>query len=229
MKDVRERVAEIREKTSEACRKAGRSCDAVKILAAGKKRTPEEIDSVFQAGIGVIGENRVQEAGQKIPLCSSGVEWHMIGHLQGNKVREAVRLFSMIHSVDSLKLLRAIDRICGESGRTVSVCLEVNVAGESSKFGLAPGDVPAILEDSSNLVNVDLSGYMTVPPYSQDPEDSRRYFSRLRELGDRWADDTGIALEELSMGMSGDYEVAVEEGATWIRPGTALFGPRRAK
>jgi pyridoxal phosphate enzyme (YggS family) len=174
----------------------------------------------------VFGENRVQEARQKIPQCPGHLEWHMVGHLQTNKVSHAVRLFSMIHSVDSPRLLEAVDRACETAGRVLPVCLEVNVSGERSKFGLKPGEVPAVLERSTRLLNVDVVGLMTIPPFTEDPGDARPFFRRLREQRDVWRAQSGFSLDQLSMGMSHDFEVAIEEGATWIRLGTVLFGRR---
>jgi len=226
MSDMAERLAAVQARIAEACGRVGRDTEEVQLLAAAKKRTPEEVDEAAGAGVMTVGENRVQEAREKIPLCSGRLEWHMIGHLQSNKVREAVRLFSMIHSVDSAKLLAAIDSACGATGKTMPVCLEVNVSGESSKFGLVPGDVPALLEMSSGLMNVDVVGLMTMPPFTPDPEGARPYFRKLREFRDKWRDATGMMLGDLSIGMSNDFEVAVEEGATWIRLGTLLFGDR---
>lgn len=226
MSHLAEKLDAIRVRIEGACGRAGREPDEIGLLAAAKKRSPEEVDGAADAGITTIGENRVQEAREKIPLCSGRLEWHMIGHLQSNKVREAVRLFSMIHSVDSSKLLGAIDSACDAAGKTMPVCLEVNVSGESSKFGLAPDDVPGLLDMSTGLMSVDVVGLMTMPPFTVDPEGARPYFRRLRELRDEWAASSGVELRELSIGMSNDFEVAIEEGATWIRLGTVLFGDR---
>jgi pyridoxal phosphate enzyme (YggS family) len=196
------------------------------MAAVTKGIGPEQVRNAAEAGLRIFGENRVQEARQKIPMCSSELEWHMIGHLQTNKVRDAVRLFSMIHSVDSLKLIRSINDACGLTGNAMPVCLQVNVSGESSKYGLSPEDVPAVLQESKGLINVDITGLMTIPPFASEPEDVRPFFRRLRELRDQWQDECGIPLRELSMGMSNDFDVAVEEGATWVRLGSILFGER---
>ena len=226
MSDLAEKLTVIRARIDAACERAGRSPDEVAVLAAAKKRSPEEVEAAADAGLTIIGENRVQEVRQKIPLCSSRMEWHMIGHLQSNKVREATQLFSMIHSVDSLKLLGAVDADSGLIGKTMPVCIEVNVSGESSKFGLAPDDMPELLAAATGYMNVDVVGLMAMPPFTPDPEDARPYFRRLRELRDGWAATSGVPLAELSIGMSNDFEVAVEEGATWIRLGSILFGDR---
>jgi pyridoxal phosphate enzyme (YggS family) len=226
MSSFEDRVADVGRHISVACERVQRDPAEVSVVAVTKTFGPEQVRIAAEAGLRVFGENRVQEAKQKIPACPGDLEWHMIGHLQSNKVRDAVRLFSMIHSVDSLKLIRAIDNACGLSGNAMRVCLEVNVSGESSKYGFAPEDVPAVLEESGGMINVDVTGLMTIPPFTADPEDARPFFRRLRELKDEWQDMCGIPLPELSMGMSHDFEVAVEEGATWVRLGSILFGDR---
>jgi pyridoxal phosphate enzyme (YggS family) len=150
----------------------------------------------------------------------------MIGHIQRNKARDVVRLFSYVHAVDSVRLLEALDAAAAEAGKTLPVLLEVNVSGEGSKFGLAPDEVPAALERCASLMNLDVSGLMTIPPFTPETEAARPHFARLRALRDTWREATGFPLDELSMGMSHDFEVAIEEGATWIRLGTILFGDR---
>lgn len=217
----------IRERIQAACRRAGRDPAGVRLLPVTKTIGPEIIGEAVSAGLTVFGENRIQEARQKIPLCASGLKWHLVGHLQTNKVREAVRLFEMIHAVDSLRLLECLDRVCQEEGRTMPVCIEVNVSGERSKFGAAPSEVPAILARASGLFRVRIEGLMTIPPVAEDPEEARVFFRRLRELRNGWRNEFGLDLAELSMGMSHDFEVAVEEGATWVRLGTLLFGERK--
>lgn len=209
-----------------ACQRAGRSSDDVTLIAVTKRFGPDEVRLAWESGIHILGENRVQEAAAKIPQSISGPDWHLIGHLQGNKVRQALGLFSCIHSVDSLKLLRQIERIAAEEGATPEVLLEVNVSGESSKFGFKPEDVPEALKETMEMRYVTLSGLMTMAPIVPDPELARPVFVRLRECRDKWADEFGIVLPHLSMGMSGDFEVAIEEGATMVRLGTSLFGGR---
>lgn len=223
-----ERLVQVRARIEAACQRAGRQADEVRILAASKSQSPENIKQAAECGLMVFGENRVQEARQKIPLCPSNLEWHMIGHLQTNKVRDAVRLFQMIHSVDSQKLLSAIDAAGELSGRIMPVCIEVNVSGESSKFGLAPEAAAELLTYSNSLKRVEIAGLMTIPPITRDPESARPFFRKLRLLRDQLRGQTGFALKELSMGMSHDFEIAVEEGAAWVRLGTVLFGPRKA-
>jgi len=220
-------MEDIARRIRAACDRAGRDPDTVRLLPVSKTVSPDGVAEAAACGLTVFGENRVQEARQKIPLCPSHLKWHLVGHLQTNKVREAVRLFEMIHAVDSMRLLEFVDRIAQEEGRSMPVCLEVNVSGERSKFGMAPEEVPAALARSSTLFRVQIMGVMTIPPVSKDPEEARGYFRRLRELRDRWRQESGLPLEELSMGMSHDFEVAVEEGATWVRLGTLLFGARK--
>lgn len=221
-----ERLNQARARIRNACERAGRRPDDVRLLPISKTQGPEEIREAADCGLTVFGESRVQEAKQKIPLCPGRLSWHMVGHLQTNKVRDAVQLFQMIHSVDSLKLLRAIDGMSGAAGIVMPVCLEVNVSGEGSKFGLAPEAVPEVLKAANDLMQVDVVGLMTIPPVARDPEEARPHFRRLRELRDQWRDQTGFVLPDLSMGMSHDFEIAIEEGATWVRLGTILFEMR---
>ncbi len=216
----------VRQRVAEACSRAGREREDVRLVAVSKRHGPDAVRALSEAGVGTFGESRVQEAAQKIPLCPSGLTWHMIGHVQRNKARDVAHLFSMVHSVDSWRLLEALDRAAGEAGKTLSVLLEVNVSGEGSKFGLTPEEVPDVLEQCQALMNLDVSGLMTIPPFTPDAEGARPHFARLRELRDAWRLESGFPLDELSMGMSHDFEVAIEEGATWIRLGTILFGER---
>jgi PLP dependent protein len=222
------RLAAVEERIASACSRCGRPRDGVTLVAVSKKFGPDAVSEAADCGVGVFGENRVQEARHKVPLCPGQLEWHMVGHLQRNKVREAVRLFGMIHSVDSIRLLDAVNEAAADEGVTMPVCVQVNVAGESSKFGLDPAGLPALLEHAASVMNVDVVGLMTMPPFAEEPEDVRPFFARLRELRDRAREETGFDLPGLSMGMSHDFEVAVEEGATWIRLGTVLFGRRPA-
>lgn len=216
-----DRIDAIRRRIAAACAAAGRPSETVTLVAVAKTHPPEAVASAAACGIHVFGENRVQEAAAKIPLCPSYLDWHLVGHLQSNKVRPAVRLFSTLHAVDSIDLLRRIDAIAAEEGRRPRVLLEVNVSGEPSKFGLRPDDVPAAVAAANGLRHIELVGFMTMPPFTRDPADARPYFRALRE----WRDRIG-GLTELSMGMSRDFEVAIEEGATMIRVGTDIFGPR---
>ena len=223
---MQDRVDEIRKRISDACVRVDRSADEVTLVSVAKRHTPEKVREAVDCGLMIIGENRIQEAKAKIPMCPGGIEWHLIGHLQSNKVKVAVGLFSMIHSVDSLKLLEKIESASAEHGQSMPVCLEVNVSGESAKYGMEPDDVLPVLDTASKLMHVDVVGLMTMPPFSVDPEDARSYFRNLRELRDKCKEKTGFSLPELSMGMSGDFEVAIEEGSTYVRVGTAIFGER---
>ena len=229
MSGIAERLEGIRKRMDAACVRAGRDPAGVSILAVSKTFGPGEVREAAECGLAVFGESRVQEARQKIPLCPGHLQWHLVGHLQRNKVRDAMPLFAMVHSVDSWKLLETINGACQTLGRVMPVCLEVNVSGERSKFGLPPGEAPAVLEQCGSLVNVEIAGLMTIPPVTEDPQEARPFFRRLRELRDEWQGRYGMALRELSMGMSHDFEVAIEEGATWIRVGTLLFGERSAR
>ncbi|MEI8352497.1 MAG: YggS family pyridoxal phosphate-dependent enzyme [bacterium] len=229
MSDLEARYADINRRIDAACERAGREASEVRLMAVSKTQSPDAIREVAALGVETFGENKVQEAQAKIPLCPSRLHWHLVGHLQSNKAREAVRCFEMIHSVDSLRLLETLDRVAGEEGRNLPVCLEVNVSGERSKFGLPPGAVLETLRAADSLFRVKVVGLMTLPPVAEDPEEARPFFRALRAIRDQLQDQAGVALPELSMGMSHDFEIAVEEGATWIRVGSLLFGPRQRK
>ena len=224
--DIAIKVAEARERIAAACTRAGRSPDEVEIIAVTKTHGPDVVRDAWRAGLRRFGENRVQEAAWKIPECGSGPEWHLIGHLQRNKVMHAVPMFPVIEAVDSERLLDAIVAAAEETGDRPEILFEVNVSGEASKFGLKPCDVPAIVERALANPNVTVGGLMTMAPFAPDPEKTRPVFAGLRELRDKLQDDFGIILPHLSMGMSNDFEVAVEEGATWVRLGACLFGQR---
>lgn len=224
-----ERWGSVQERIRAACRRAGRAVEEVTLVAVSKNQPPEAIEAAAACGVTIFGESRVQEAAQKIPLSPGHLEWHFIGHLQRNKLRPAVQLFRVLHAVDSLRLLQSLDQECEEAGARMRVMLEVNVSGEGSKYGFAPADCRRTLELVQGLACVEVTGLMTIPPFTPDPNGARPYFCRLRELRDQWAGETGCLLPELSMGMSNDFEVAIEEGATWIRLGSVLFGPRPAR
>ena len=225
-KSFADRLAQVEERIRTACDRAGRARDAVTLLAVSKGHGPDRIREATEAGVAYFGESKVQEARAKIPESPGAARWHLVGHLQTNKVKYVVRLFEAVHSVDSLKLLEALNQGAEGAGVSPQLFLEVNVSGEASKFGLSPDQVPAVLEASTRLMHVDVVGVMTIPPFTEDPEQARPYFQRLRALRDEWRADTGIPLDELSMGMSHDLEIAIEEGATWVRVGTDLFGAR---
>jgi pyridoxal phosphate enzyme (YggS family) len=219
-----ERLERIERRIAEACEKAGRPRNAVRLLAVSKTKPPEAVREAAGCGLRLFGENRVQEAQSKIPLCPEGLEWHLIGHLQTNKAKVAATLFRMVHSVDSLKLLRALET---HVGVTMPVLLQVNVSGEAAKFGMKPDEVAGVIDAANRMQKCEVHGLMTIPPFSPDPEKTRVHFAALRALRDRLQDETGTPLPELSMGMSHDLEVAIEEGSTWVRIGTDLFGSRK--
>ncbi|MDD5140388.1 MAG: YggS family pyridoxal phosphate-dependent enzyme [Verrucomicrobiales bacterium] len=218
----------IRQRIKAACDRADREPNSLTLLAVTKSQPPETVKAASELGLLLFGENKVQEAKAKIPLCPGRLRWHFIGHLQSNKCRDAVQLFQMIQSVDSLLLAQEINKRAGEAAKTMPVLLEVNLAGEASKFGYKPQALLAELKQINALPRIEVHGLMTVPPWSPDAENSRPHFRRLRELKAECERVLGAPLPHLSMGMSGDFEVAIEEGATMIRIGTALFGPRVA-
>ncbi len=225
---IGEAIREVRGRVEEAARRAGRSAEDVRLCAVTKNVSPEAIEEAFREGQRLFGENRVQEARRKIPSGPVGAEWHMIGHLQTNKVRDAVRLFACIQSLDSLHLAEAIQKRLEFEGkdRTLPVLVEVNCSGEETKYGIRPDELPPLLESMGGLDRLEIRGLMTVGPLSVDPDDSRRAFALLRELRDEARRSTGLPLQELSMGMSADFEIAVEEGSTMVRIGSAIFGGR---
>jgi pyridoxal phosphate enzyme (YggS family) len=207
-----------------ACRKAGRNRDEVKLVAVSKTKPAEAVLEAVEAGQILFGENKVQESQAKIPLCPGHLQWHLIGHLQSNKARVAASgLFRMIHSVDSEKLLRALDEYAAVP---LPVLIQVNISGEGSKEGCTPEDAVALIEAANQCSKVEVHGLMTIPPFTPDPEKARIHFSNLRKLRDRLQQETGTPLPELSMGMSHDFEIAIEEGSTFVRIGSEIFGKR---
>ena len=215
----------IQQKIAAACARAERAPDSVTLLAVTKGQPPEVVNEAARRGLTIFGENKVQEAKAKIPLCSDRLRWQMIGHLQSNKCRDAVELFGMIQSVDSLALAQEISKRAALAGKTMPVLLEVNAVGEASKFGYRPEQLLADLAQLNALPRIEIHGLMTVPPWSAVPENIRPVFRQMRELKERCEQILGAPLPHLSMGMSGDFEVAIEEGATLVRIGTAIFGP----
>ena len=225
--DLAANLQSVRQRVAAACVRSGRDPSAVTLLAVSKSQPPEMVRAAAEAGLVLFGENRVQEARLKIGQCPGHLRWQMIGHLQSNKCRDAVFLFSMIQSVDSLPLAGELNKWAGHFAKTMPVLLEINIAGESSKFGCPPEKLPALLPQINALPKLEIHGLMTVAPFATDPEKVRPVFRQLRQLKADCEQILGAPLPHLSMGMSGDFEVAVEEGATIIRLGTALFGPRR--
>lgn len=224
---ISENLAQVLSTISDSARQAGRSPESVRLIAVSKTHPVEVIQEAVDAGQSIFGENRVQEAQPKIAALPAKLHWHLIGHLQSNKVRLALPLFELIHGVDSLDLLAHIDRVAGDLGLFPRVLLQVNVAGEASKFGFAPGKLLEAVEEIVKFDRVQIEGLMTIPPLAPAAEHSRRYFVALRELRDKLASECRFPLPELSMGMSNDFRVAIEEGATMVRVGTAIFGERR--
>lgn len=229
--DIAANLASLRERIAAASARAGRDPASVTLMAVSKNQPPDAVRAALDAGLMCFGENRVQEAKAKIPLCPNRAQWQMIGHLQSNKCRDAVALFSMIQSVDSLALALALNQQCEKAAKTMPILLEVNVAGEGTKFGYRPAALLAEFGELSKLPRLEIHGLMTIAPYTPTPERVRPVFHRLCELKDECEQLLGAPLPQLSMGMSGDFEVAIEEGATLVRIGTALFGarPRRAE
>jgi pyridoxal phosphate enzyme (YggS family) len=221
-------LEKIQQRINAACEKARREPSSVQLLAVTKAQPPEAVKAAADLGLTLFGENKVQEAKAKIPLCPGKLHWHFIGHLQSNKCRDAVELFEMVQSVDGLSLAQEINKRAEASAKTMPVLLEVNVAGEASKFGYDPERLLAELNEINALPRLEIHGLMAVPPWTDAPEKVRPHFKRLRELKERAEAVLGAPLPHLSMGMSGDFEVAIEEGATIVRIGTALFGPRPA-
>jgi len=227
--EISRNLARVRERIAAAARRAGRNPDEVTLVAVTKGVGLDRVLEAVACGVTHIGENRVQEAAAKFPHLPPGVVRHMVGHLQRNKAKMAVRLFDLIHSLDSLRLAEELNRRALEAGRVMDVLVQVNVSGEPTKYGVSPEEVEALVENMASLPGLRLRGLMTIAPIVEDPEQARPYFRRLRQLGDvirSAATDLKLERLELSMGMTDDFEVAVEEGATIVRIGRAIFGPR---
>jgi pyridoxal phosphate enzyme (YggS family) len=229
MASIAENLERVRERIAVAARKSNRSVDDVELVAISKTHDAEKVCEAIEAGQTLFGESRVQEARVKIPELPSNLRWHFVGHLQKNKIRHALPLFELIHSVDSLALAQDINRIAEEDGLHPRVLLEVNVAGEGSKFGFTPEKLREDLENLLALPRLSILGLMTIPPIAEEAEASRKYFVQLRELRDQFQTEFHVDLAQLSMGMTQDFGVAVEEGATLVRVGTAIFGERSRK
>lgn len=231
---IPENLEWVKSRIAQAAKKAGRLPDSVRLVAVSKTVSLEKITEACAAGAELFGENRVQEALGKIDRLGQStqqrVEWHFIGHLQKNKVKQIIGRFGLIHSVDSTALAQVINAKSLAEGIVTSVLLQVNVSGETSKFGMAPDELESALRALSKMPGVKVEGLMTIPPYAEDPEKSRGFFIQLSELRDKMAElgIGGIDLKELSMGMSNDFTVAIEEGATLVRVGSAIFGDRPA-
>ena len=204
--------------------------EGVSLVGAAKTRTPQEILEAVEAGLEIIGENYVQEAERAFQVVGGKVKWHMIGHLQSNKAKNAVRVFDLIETVDSIKLARAIDRACGNIDKVMLILMEINSGEESQKAGVMPEDAISLARDMSELNNIKLMGLMTMGPFAGDPEDSRPYFQKTKKLFEeiKEMDLPGVEMKYLSMGMSNSYKVALEEGSNVVRIGTKLFGERES-
>ena len=228
MVDVAANHRNIIRRINEAAAKVGRDAREVKLLAAAKSQDMDAIRAAIAAGVNLIGENYVQEAQAKKQKTDNPVEWHLIGHLQRNKAKAAVELFDVIESLDSAALARELDKEGAKQAKKVRALIEVNLGGEGSKSGIAKQQLNGLLEETERLAHITVEGLMTVPPFRENPEEVRRYFRELAELRAKLGDLrlSNVALKELSMGMTHDYAVAIEEGATIVRIGTALFGPR---
>jgi pyridoxal phosphate enzyme (YggS family) len=219
-------LIQVRERIEHAAQRVGRDPKGIRLIAVTKTVAVKSIREAVAAGATIFGENYVQEARHKIDeIGHTGLQWHFIGHLQTNKAHYAVRLFDLIHSVDSIKLARELDKRAAAEGKVVDCLIEVNISQEESKFGITAKKARELAREMRDLENISLQGLMTMPPYFDDPEMARPYYIALRKLKEEIAQD-GIPLPELSMGMSTDFEVAIEEGATMVRVGRAIFGER---
>ena len=224
MNSIAENLQRVREQIAAAAEKIGRSIDDIVLVAISKTHPAEKVREAIDAGQTVFGESRVQEARAKIPELPSNLRWHFVGHLQKNKIRHALPLFELIHGIDSLELAQDMNRIAEDEGLHPRVLIEVNVAGEGSKFGFEPERLRGEMESLLALPRLSILGLMCIPPIADEAEASRKYFVNLRQLRDRLQTEFHVDLAQLSMGMTQDYAVAVEEGATLVRVGTAIFG-----
>lgn len=228
MSDVARRLAHVRGVIAAACHRAGRSPAEVKVMAVTKTQPASAVEEAIVAGVDAIGENRVQEAASKRPLVRLSASWHLIGTLQRNKAKKALELFDLIATVDRVPLAQALERLLAAQHRVMPVMLEVNVGREAQKGGVLPEELPRLVEFLlASCPHLLLCGLLTVPPYHPNPEACRPHFRTLRRLRDQLCQEWGLSTLELSMGMSEDYAVAVEEGATWVRLGRVLFGPKQ--
>ena len=225
---LKENLEQVQKNINEACERAGRNTDEVTLIAVSKTKPVEMLQEIYDCGIREFGENKVQEMCNKMETMPSDIRWNMIGHLQTNKVKYIVGKTSLIHSVDSIRLAETIDREAEKKGIVANVLLEVNMAREETKFGLMPEEVPDFVRQIAGFQHIKVQGLMTIAPFVSDPEENRKYFANLRKLsvdiGKEKVDNVNMSI--LSMGMTNDFEIAIEEGATMIRVGTAIFGER---
>lgn len=226
---IADNLKNIRDRIAAAVQRSGRAPSSVTLVVVTKTVDVEKIREAVSAGAAVLGENRVQEAKEKIETLGRVTTWHLIGRLQTNKAKYAVKLFDLIHSVDDFTLAKELDKQAAKTQKVQDVLIEVSIAGEAAKAGVKAEEAAGLIREAAKLKNIRVKGLMTMPPYSENPEDSRPYFRALKELAEsiRRENIPGVSMNELSMGMSGDFEVAVEEGATLVRVGTAIFGERK--
>lgn len=223
---IAKNLEQVRNHIDEACSKSGRSLDDVTLIAVSKTWPASAVEAAYAAGQRVFGENKLQEAEEKVPQLPADCDWHFIGHAQRNKVRKILSVCSTVHAVDSIKLASAMSRIAGEEGRDAQVFLQLNVGSEESKFGFAMDELRSGFLEILDLPYLRIRGLMAIPPAVPDQEQARPFFQTLREQRDRLSDEFSVELPHLSMGMSGDYKVAIEEGATLVRVGSSIFGAR---
>jgi PLP dependent protein len=224
--DLEANIRTVQQRIEAACARSSREPGSVTLVAVTKGQPPKVVSDAAALGLSLFGENKVQEAKAKISMCPGRLHWHMVGHLQSNKCRDAVWLFEMVQSVDSVSLAEELNQRAHQAAKTLPILLEVNAVGEASKFGYRPEQLLLDLARINALPRLEIHGLMTVPPWTPEPEKVRPVFRQMRELKTRCEQILGAPLPHLSMGMSGDFEVAIEEGATLVRIGTALFGER---
>ncbi|MFH2013254.1 MAG: YggS family pyridoxal phosphate-dependent enzyme [Pseudomonadota bacterium] len=228
MYQIADNLLSVKDRIEKAALRAGRNPDEVKLVVVSKTVGVEKVREAISAGATILGESYVQEAKEKIEEIGREVQWHMIGHLQTNKVKQTINLFDMIHSVDRISLAEEIDKRTKQSGKRISVLIQVNISREATKSGIERDRAISLVSEIANFTNIKVEGLMTMPPYFADPEDARPYFKALRGLKEKieFEGFENVSMKELSMGMSNDFEIAVEEGATIVRVGTAIFGER---
>jgi len=226
METIKNNLEIINEKIKKAALKVNKNPEEIKLVAVTKTATIEQIEEVINAGVKIIGENRVQDAKEKYQILTAGIEWHLIGHLQTNKVKYAVEIFNCIHSVDSIKLAQEIDKRSKQFGKIMDVLVEVNVSGEESKYGIKPEEVKPFIKNISEFLRIKVRGLMTIAPIVKDKEEVRPYFRKLRELSKEIKSKNieNVKMDYLSMGMTKDFEIAIEEGANMVRIGRGIFG-----
>jgi pyridoxal phosphate enzyme (YggS family) len=227
--DIAKNISNVKKRIEEAALRSGRNPEDIRLVAVSKKISTEKIEAAISTGADIFGENYIQESQTKIEQLGKKVAWHFIGHLQSNKAKLAVDLFDLIHSVDSLHLAERLSTEAAKNNRVIKILVQVNISGEETKHGINPEKITGLLGNMSALTHLHVCGLMTMPPWSQNPEDARPYFASLRQLRDNLESENlkDVSLDELSMGMSSDFEIAIEEGSTLVRVGTSIFGARQ--